>query len=278
MLLFARAWTSDGRVEFDPSGRAPPADRSETILDVAVENDAAPWSQRDGTGYANDLVRAAFRAVGMEVHFQVVPYARCKRMALEGQIAACLSMSHASELAGAVIFPEQPLFRCHSEAVLRVDDERAPASLADLPAGSLVGVVLGYEYPEALYRLERAGTIKLDSSRSEELSLRKLAEKRIDVAVVNVNDIKDLSFTSSKAGVMKRVRHAFWIGDLASYIGFSRMHARGPSAGLRFSEGLAKIEQSGEKAQIDELWAARMRAEAAAAASQAAPTPETAKR
>src|SRR6185369_12478061 len=47
-------------------------------LPIAVEDDAGPWSQHDGTGFANDVVRAAFKATGVEVELLVVPYARCK--------------------------------------------------------------------------------------------------------------------------------------------------------------------------------------------------------
>ena len=46
--------------------RAPVAAMPANALEIAVEDDAAPWSQPDGTGYANDLVRAAFAAVGID--------------------------------------------------------------------------------------------------------------------------------------------------------------------------------------------------------------------
>ena len=38
-------------------------------LEVAVEDAADVWSRADGTGYANDIVRAAFRAGGIEPRF-----------------------------------------------------------------------------------------------------------------------------------------------------------------------------------------------------------------
>src|SRR4029077_8978886 len=79
-------------------------------LVIAAEDDAAPWSQRDGTGFANDVVRAAFKAVGVEVDFSVVPYARGKDMALKGKVAACFSMTWVPELTGKIVFAEKPLF------------------------------------------------------------------------------------------------------------------------------------------------------------------------
>jgi polar amino acid transport system substrate-binding protein len=232
-------------------------------LAIAVEDDAAPWSQLDGTGYANDLVRAAFAAVGIDVRFTVVPYARCKQMAIDGEVAACFAMSRGPELAGSVVFPEQPLFVCRSELVLRDGDSRTLTGLDGLPAGSVVGVVLGYEYPEALYALERAGTITLERSRSEDLNLRKLAAGRIGAAVVNANDVKPLSYMLAKAGVAGRVRPGFVLGELSSYVGFSRSHPRGLEARLRYDEGLRQIVQRGEKSRIDAHWISRSAAETA---------------
>ena len=63
--------------------RHPPA--RETV-DIGVEDAAAPWSQADGTGYANDLVRASFRAVGVDVRLHVLPYARCKQHVVKGEL------------------------------------------------------------------------------------------------------------------------------------------------------------------------------------------------
>ena len=83
-------------------------------LVIAVEDDAAPWSRADGSGYANDVVVAAFKAVGVDVQLRVMPYARCKRMALNGEVAACLSMSPAPELNGSIELSARPLFTCYA--------------------------------------------------------------------------------------------------------------------------------------------------------------------
>ena len=241
--------------------RAPVAAMPANALEIAVEDDAAPWSQPDGTGYANDLVRAAFAAVGIDVRFTVVPYARCKQMVIGGAVAACFAMSRAPDLAGSVMFPESPLFVCRSELVLRREDARQLSRPEQLPRGSVVGVVLGYEYPEALYALERAGTIELEASRSEELNLRKLAEGRISAAVVNDNDVKPLSYMLARAGVAGRVRRGPALGELASYVGFSRAHPHGLDARLHFEQGLRLIEERGERSRIDATWAARSAAQ-----------------
>jgi ABC-type amino acid transport substrate-binding protein len=263
LSLFSARSEPASNLEPEHRDARPAAQAAQHALEIAVEDDAAPWSQADGSGYANDVVRAAFHAVGVDVRLSVVPYARCKQMVVEGQVAACFAMSRGRELTDSVVFPEQPLFVCQAELLLRHDDARQLTRAEQLPNGSVVGVVLGYEYPEVLYALERAGTISLEASRSEELNLRKLAEGRVDAAVLNHNAIKPLSYVLARAGVEGRVRHGSLLGDLSSYVGFSRRHPRGLDARLRFDEGLRSIEQSGEKSRIDALWAARIAAETA---------------
>src|SRR5688572_9362570 len=80
---------------------SPPTGARETI-DIGVEDAAAPWSQADGTGYANDVARAAFAAAGVEVRMHVLPYTRCKQLVVKGELVACVSMSPAPELRGVV--------------------------------------------------------------------------------------------------------------------------------------------------------------------------------
>ncbi|MET0859109.1 MAG: hypothetical protein ABWY27_20345, partial [Telluria sp.] len=79
-------------------------------LQILVEDAASPWSNHDGHGYANDLVRAAFAAAGVDVELVVVPYARCKAMVMQGSTVACFSMSASPELANRVRFSAKQLF------------------------------------------------------------------------------------------------------------------------------------------------------------------------
>ena len=75
-----------------------------------VENDAAPWSKADGTGYANDLVKAIYDAVDVNVDFEVVPYARCKKYAETGEAVGCFSVARIPEVENIIAFSEIPLF------------------------------------------------------------------------------------------------------------------------------------------------------------------------
>ena len=82
------------------AGSATPAPQP---MEIMVEDAALPWSAPDGSGYANDLVRAAYAAVNTEVRLTVVPYARCKTYVMQGAVAACFNMSPSPDQAGKVV-------------------------------------------------------------------------------------------------------------------------------------------------------------------------------
>lgn len=229
---------------------------SRETIDIGVEDAAAPWSQADGTGYANDLVRAAFDAVGVDVRLHVLPYARCKQQVLNGALVACVSMSPAPELNRAVRFSARPLFvfTCRF-----FENPRFPLArrIEDFPRGIRVGTVIGYEYPpEMLMRLDRLGAI-LEAAPSEETNLRKLAAGRIAAAVVNSDSVKSSDWVAERAGVTGRVRSVLSIGRMPAYIGFSTVHPRGRLLADLFDRGYARVIRSGERDRIQRRWVER---------------------
>jgi len=243
---------------------APQAARaqSEQLLEFAVEDDAGPWSLRDGSGYANDVVRAAFRAVNVELTLVVVPYARCKLLAEEGRSAACFSMSKLPSLQRTIAFPTTPLFVFTAEYFQGTAKPVRAGSLAALPRGTVVGVVQGYEYPASVYALRDRGVIVLEETASEELNIRKLADGRVALALLNHNDVKTADYMVAMAGLTGRVKPAFRAGVLPSYIGFSRKHPRGLEARALFERGVRLLAANGEMARIDKRWKARVVAQA----------------
>ena len=240
-------------------------------IEVAVEDEADPWSRRDGTGYANDMVRAAFAAVHVPVKLLVMPYARCKQLAIEGAVVACVSMSANFQHPDPVDFAPRPLFVFSSQLLESVDHPLGTSRIDQLPRGTRVGVVLGYEYPREVYRLSRAGIVTLDYSGSETTNLRKLVAGRLDAAFINHNALKTLDYVMSSAGVAGRVRPLFSAGELPGHIGFSRKHPDAGWALKNYREGADRIDRDGSARRIAHSWAVRV--SAAHAAELAAPPP-----
>jgi len=225
-------------------------------IDIAVEDAAAPWSQPDGRGYANDVVRAAFDAVGINAQMHVMPYARCKALAVRGDYVACVTMSPAPELVKTIQFSKDPLFT-YSCVFFENPNKPVGKRIDDIPRGTVVATVLGYEYPpEVLAHLAARGVV-LEPAPTEEINLRKLASGRVALVIVNRDDVKSADRVAMQAGVAAKVRPAFSYGSLPGYIGFSLANPRGRALAQRFDRGMAKIIASGERERIKKSWIAR---------------------
>lgn len=245
-------------------------------IPIAVEDGSAPWSRPDGTGFANEIVAAAFGARGVPVAQQVVPYARCRALVMEGAVVACFSMSKAPDLQGIVAFPSVPLFVCTTELVhnpARPVSAAAIRSINDLPPGTSVGVVIGYEYPPEVEAARQRGAIVLKSVTSEELLLRLLAAGRLQTALVNLNDSKPLALLAARAGVRVPLSRISLVGSLDSHVGFSVRHPKGLASLREFEHGMATIRRNGTLARIERAWADSSRVTITRARAQQTPRP-----
>ncbi|MET0857987.1 MAG: transporter substrate-binding domain-containing protein [Telluria sp.] len=176
-------------------------------VQILVEDAASPWSNRDGTGYANDLVRAAFEAAGVTVDLTVVPYARCKTLVRQGGAVACFSMSDDLDMAKLVRFSDKPLFSVTPRFYYNVSRAPRARSVEQLNAGMRVGIVLGYEYPPFVAQLAARGVV-LENGRSDVANLRKLAVGRLDFALVMTDEMRSEELIQAQAGV-KQIGRAF---------------------------------------------------------------------
>jgi ABC-type amino acid transport substrate-binding protein len=224
-------------------------------LQVLVEDAASPWSNRAGQGVANDMVRAAFSAAGVDVELVVVPYARCKTLVMQGGAAACFSMSDAPELRNLVRFADKPLFSVTPRFYYNIDHKVTAKSVADLARGMRVGIVHGYEYPPFVAQLPARG-ILVESARSDVANLRKLAAGRIDVALVMTDDLRGADLVQQQAGV-KNIALAFVSTPQDSFIGFSTSHPNGELLRRSFNTGYQAIIDNGTRATVQSSWKLR---------------------
>jgi len=229
----------------------------ERTLEVYVENAADPFSRPDGTGYANDVVRAAFEAVGVRIRFKVVPYSRCKYMVLSAEAAACVSMSWDPSFEGRIRFADTPLIK-----VTPVYYENRAQPLfarheADLGKGIVIGTIRGYEYPKTVMEARARGVV-FDENTSEQANLQKLALGRIDGVLVMSNPLTGVGHWAKDADVENLVRVAFTSASSEEgYFAVSIAHHDGLPALAQYNEGIRIITANGRLEQIRLRWTTR---------------------
>lgn len=228
-------------------------------LHITVEDAADPFSREDGSGYANDIVRAAFAAVGVHIVFDVVPYVRCKNDVLSGRSASCMSMSWDPAFEGHIKFADLPLF---TVTPIYFENSAHPLKArteAQLGAGVTVGTVRGYEYPDAAMRVRERGAI-FDAARSEQINLKKLAAGRLDAALLMSNPITGVAHWIEQAQVGTEVRAAFPSAQSsASYLAFSIHHPDGMANLAKYNAGFKIISTNGAIDKIKSKWATKAR-------------------
>lgn len=230
-----------------------PAEEPQAFYVLGAEDGAGPWGGPDGEGCGNDIVKAAFSAAGSVARLSVLPYARAKKMTLEGSLDGCFGMAKIPELEGEILFSERPLYRVTPTFFANTARAARTRSLVDVRPGSIVGIVVQYEYPDAVMDIPLRGG-ELQKVPTETLLLKMLAEGRLDFVVLMLDPLKNASVLERESETEGLVRAAFALPDIGTYVGFSLRSPKGPAAKAIFDEGFARLLASGEYAAILGRW------------------------
>lgn len=245
----------------------PPFVFAEAIT-IGAENDAAPWSFSDGSGYVNDLVRAAYKAVDWEVTYEVLPYARCKLKTEKGQLVACFSASKTPEMESLLQYSSMPVFEARNILLANGD---APLKGCDPDAWGhkiSVGFVNQYEYLPSVEALQKSGKISVVMTPSEVLMVGMLAHGRLDAVLITLDPVKRIELVSVLAKVKPYFKVVCDYGNYPAYVAFSRVHPRAAEALAAFNKGIALITRDGTVARMQKEWASTVLSKASGKRSQ----------
>jgi len=234
------------------------APASAATITIGAEDDAAPWSYADGSGYANDIVRLAFERVGWQVELKVMPYARCKALVLSGDLPACFSMSRTPELDGRLIFPRQPLFQAQNILYAASNSPLTGCDTSKWPPHPSVATVRGYEYRPEVDTLFASGDAVADPGDSEVSSLRKVEAGHVNAALITLDPVKRIEFVAGLAGVPPSFKRVCDYGGQPAYLAFSRRHPQGRAAAAAFDEGMQRLQRERIIASLQQTWRTRI--------------------
>jgi len=225
---------------------------------ILAEDAAGLWAQPDGTGCANDIVIAAFKAVDAEIFLVVTPYVRAKQLVMQGRAFACFSMALDDELKGKVVFPRTPLYTNTATIFVRKSEAVKYFSMADIPPYSVIGTARGYEYPDEFANMVREGRLIADIAPDETHSLKKLAAGRFDFVIMTLDELKTVDFVLKQAGVVDTVQPAFVVGNMDTFVGFAVGYPETADALEEFDAGMAIIKKNGTMEKILASWKAKI--------------------
>jgi len=216
---------------------------AETII-LGAENDWVPYANENGTGMSNEIVRAAYQAVGINVSFQVGPYNRLLKSVEEGALLGAFNVPKEKSNQDLFIFGKTPLFTAFSAYYQKRDKPLAARKKEDLVHGEKVGVVFDYGYGDFFAKNDRIEKIEV---RSDLLNLRKLAKGRIDATILYDKTAKTLI---DQNRLNDKIEKAFDSESAEIYVAFSKVFAKAEYYADKLDEGLAAIKASGAYQEI----------------------------
>jgi len=220
---------------------------AETIT-LGAENDWIPYANQDGTGMSNEMVRAAFKAVGIEAIFQVGPYNRLLKGVRDGGILGAFNVPKERANEDLYIFGKTPLFTALSAYYHNRDQPLKATRKEDLANGEKVGVVFDYGYGDFFTSNDRITKIEV---RSDLLNLKKLAMGRIDATILYDKTAKRLI---EENGLTDKIEKAFDSEKADIYVAFSKTFPTARYYADKLDEGLAIIKANGEYQKILEAY------------------------
>lgn len=227
------------------------AQAADTVT-IGAEDDWAPYASKVGNeakGFAVDLVREAFKAAGVEVKFDVLPYARCMAETKTGKLVGCFDAARNGLLENDYRWHAKPMFRGRINIYARADSKESNLVPKDLE-GRTVGVTNGYEYGEDFDRNQK---IVRSVSNQDQLSFRKLLAGRVQY-VVAYDKVTDAIVNENQGEFRNRFKAVGVAAEPDLYIAFSKRHADAPKYIEKFNQGLEEIIKNGKYKQIENAW------------------------
>ena len=213
-------------------------------LTLAVEDAWEPYANPDGTGMSNDIVRAAFKSVGIEVTFEVIPYARLLQEVQAGKYVGGFNVAREPSREDAFLWGREMLFLARAHYYHCRPGLLEASSAKELQHGEKVGVIRGFEYGEFFHENDRIS--KVWGKRHDQL-IRMLQAGRVDTVILFE---KTANLFLKEMNLHNEVFAAFPSDPSRIYVAFSKQHPQAKHYQEKLDEGLARIKANGEYAAI----------------------------
>ena len=213
---------------------------SADTLYIAAEDSWPPYSDSQGQGISQQLVRAALQTAGHDLRIEAMPYARALTLADYGDADAAWNVTLDDSTRLRFHFGQQPLLRASGYFYYPRGREQSYQSLADVPDNTRIAVINNYEYGntfvahQARFQLVRVST--------QEQIIKLLLSGRAEMAIM-FDRVADYTMQQTATqGQLSRgaLNH---VSDI--YLAFNKSKASSLRYARDLDRGLAEIRASG---------------------------------
>jgi polar amino acid transport system substrate-binding protein len=221
-------------------------------ITVGAEDDWAPYSSAvDGKaqGFAVDVVREAFGAVGVTVEFEVLPYARCLAKARAGKLIGCFDAVPNGMIKPHYLWHDHPLFTTHMN-VYALTGSPDQGMSAERLEGKTVGVARDYEYGDEFDLNTNIVRKVVDKN---EQGFKMLQAGRIQYMAAEQR-IADALFRRYPQAFGGKFKVAGTVATPGLYMAFTRNSSDGARYLAKFNQGYTIIRGNGKYKDIEKRW------------------------
>ncbi|GGZ25071.1 hypothetical protein GCM10007105_10860 [Shewanella chilikensis] len=166
-------------------------------------------------------------------------------MARKGQVQGVFNVTRERSTEAGFLFGEEPLFIANASFYYNKNRPLSAQNKWQLPRGSVVGVIKGYEYGDEFAKLSKQ--LQLVQVASQEQLLNLLLLNRIDAAIMFD---KVAEGVIKRMGVKEEILPAFPNHQSRIFLAFSLQDADSPALAKALDKGLRQMKQSGQYQQI----------------------------
>jgi len=212
---------------------------AETITLCSLER--AGLSQKDGTGYYWELLRAIYREEGIELKHHSAPFKRCLQLVEREIVDGAVAVFRTPERTMKFNYPKSRLnVSTYGLSYLKETSQK------EIKKGeSSVGIIRGYDFSEWL-----PSNIKLVSLNSNTQAIGMLKLKRIQY---HADDLQDVLFTLKEMGERPDQFAFKSLHTKNLYVPFTK-NVRGQNLADSFDIGLKKVSIRGELKKLVEKY------------------------
>lgn len=210
------------------------------LVRLAAEDNWPPFSDEQGNGISRDIVRAALASQGYQLETIAMPYARALHETAQGKVDGCWNVTRQQSTAAQYVLPSNALFQAQASFYYRHAGLHYQ-SVSDIPDGTVVGVILGYEYGD-LYEQHKHRFKLVEVSTHAQL-IQLLVSGKLEVTIF-FDDVLAYYLAKPDFAKVRLVRgHVNHVSDI--FVAFSKRNSRSVEYANALDAGLRELKRSG---------------------------------
>lgn len=218
------------------------AEPSSKEIRLVAEDSWPPYSDKNAQGLSTALVSAAYHISGNNVVLDVMPYARVVRSVRAGLSDGGYNITRQSSTEDLFLFGSEVLLTANAFFYFKAGSGANYKSYNDIPNGSRVGLVIGYDYGD-IYQVHAHRFTEVRVTKQRHI-IKMLKAGRIDAAImfdeVAAYNLRDLNIS------VGAIDKGFMNHTSDIYVGFSLKRSASARNAELLDEGLRLLRKSGE--------------------------------